>query len=253
MKKFENIFKIVSIIFIIGCCLFYGGRLIYYYNKLKPEKVNGEVIKYAAQTIKENSGIVYENSGLYMAGTDFIFKGDVLDNYVSYSQKLWRIVKINQDGTIKLALNEDATVDNYSLTNTKYEESVVYDYLSNDFFATLVDTDKILSEMIVCSDMVNDLSNIGCNQKLEKQKIGLIDVNDFSSSIINEKTYINTENAIWTINPSDENQMWVAYNNKMTMVSINERYGIRPVITLNSNVKIKSGDGTISDPYMLEV
>lgn len=253
MKKFEKIFKIVSIIFIIGCCLFYGGRLLYYYNKLKPEEINGEVIKYAAQTIKENSGIVYENSGLYMAGTDFVFKGDVLNNYVSYSDKLWRIAKLNQDGTVKLVLNEDANVDNYSLTNTNYGNSIVYDYLNNDFLTTLVDTDKFLSEMVVCSDIINDLTNINCNQKLEKQKVALIDVNDFTSSIINESTYINTENAIWTINPSDENKMWVAYNNKMTMVSISERYGIRPVITLNSNVKIKSGEGTGSNPYVLEV
>lgn len=253
MKKFEKVFKILSIIFIIGCCVFYGGRLLFYYNKLKPEEVNGEVVKYIAQTIKENSGIAYENDGLYMNGSEFVFRGNVDNNYLSYSDKVWRIVKINQDGTIKLVLNEDASTEIYSLTNTDYQSSDVYNYLNNDFLTTLKDVDKYVSDMTVCSDMINDLANITCDNKIEKQKVGLIDVNDFTTSIVNDKTYFNTESAIWMINPSDEGKMWVVYNNKLTKDVINERYGIRPVIILNSDIKIESGEGTITSPYVLEV
>lgn len=253
MKKFEKVFKIISIIFIIGCCLFYGGRLLFYYNKLKPAEVNGEVVKYIAQTIKENSGIAYENDGLYMNGSEFVFRGGVTNNYLSYSDRLWRIIKINQDGTVKLVLNEDASAEIYSLTSNEYQSSNIYNYLNNDFLASLKDVDKYVSDMTVCSDTVSELSKIGCETKLENQKVGLIDINDFTSSIVNDKTYFNTESAIWLINPSSEGQMWVVYNNKLTKDVISERYGVRPVVTLKNDVKIKSGEGTSSNPYILEV
>ena len=34
-------------------------------------------------------------------------------------------------------------------------------------------------------------------------------------------------------------------------ISVDSGYGIRPVINLNSNVSIKSGDGTMENPYKL--
>ena len=253
MKKFEKIFKIVSVIFIIGCFVFYGGRLIYYYNKLKPEKVNGEIVKYIAQTIKENSGISYQNEGLYMNGTDYVYKGNVTDNYVSYSDKIWRIVKINQDGSVKLVLNEDASAEIYSLSSVDYQKSDIYNYLTNAFLGTLVDVESYVVDMDVCADTVSDLTNISCEQKIEKQKVSLIDVTDFTSSIVNGSTYFNTESAIWMINSTEDGKVWVAYDNKLTKDSTNERYGVRPVITINGNVKIKNGKGTVEDPYMLEV
>lgn len=253
MKKFEKIFKIISIIFIIGCCLFYGGRLIFYYNKLKPAKVNGETVKYVGQIVRMNSGIAYEKDGLYMLDGEYIFKGDVKDNYISYSDKIWRILKINKDGSVKLVLDNDASVDNYSMNGVLYENSNIYSYLKDDFATTLVDSDKFLVDMTVCSDIITDLSKKSCEVKSEQQKVGLISVNDFTESVLSEKTFINTEGAIWTINPESDTQMWVAYNGKLAKASINERYGIRPVIILSSNVKIKNGSGTSDDPYTLEV
>lgn len=253
MKKFEKIFKIISIIFIIGCCLFYGGRLIFYYNKLKPAKVNGETVKYVGQIIRMNSGIAYEKDGLYMIDGEYIFKGDVKDNYVLYSDKIWRILKINKDGSVKLVLDNDASVDIYSMNSVLYENSNIYSYLNNDFVTTLVGSDKYLADTTVCSDVVADLSKQTCDVKLEQEKLGLISVNDFTSSVLGEKSFINTAGAIWTINPESDTQMWVAYNGKLAKASISERYGIRPVITLSGSVKIKNGSGTSNDPYTLEV
>lgn len=251
MKKWEKIFRIISIVIIIGCCLLYGGRLIYYYNKLKPAKVDGEVVNYIAHVIKSESGIAYDTDGLYLAGADYIFKGNVENNYVSYSDKIWRVSKIYANGAVKLILDKDATLEYYN--NVNYQESDVYNYLNNDFLLTLTEADKYLYDMTYCSDVVTDINNITCDVKIEKQKVGLVDINDFTNSLLNGNTYFNTESAIWMMNPADETNMWVVYQNKLTKDSINERYGVRPVVILNDNVKVKSGKGTINDPYMLEV
>ena len=49
-------------------------------------------------------------------GTSYYFRGNVLDNYVSFADKTWRIVRINGDGSIRLI--SDGTAG-----NSKYNEN----------------------------------------------------------------------------------------------------------------------------------
>lgn len=253
MKKLEKIFRIVSVIVIVGCCLFYGGRLIYYYNKLKPEKVDGKVVEYIAQTIKAENGIVYEGEGLYMVNSDYIFKGDVKSNYISYSDKLWRIMKINGDGSVKLVLNEDIDIMSFNELDNKYEDSTIYNYLNTTFINGLNDADKYLINTSVCVDNIASLSKMSCNDKIDNSKVGLMGVEEYVLSLLDNKNYLNSDNAFWLINAYDKNNIWLAYEDKLTQDNYKEEYGVRPVITLSGNVKIKSGKGTLTQPYELEV
>ncbi len=41
-------------------------------------------------------------------GTSYYFRGNVIDNYVSFADKVWRIVRINGDGSIRLILDDVA-------------------------------------------------------------------------------------------------------------------------------------------------
>ncbi|MEG2147466.1 MAG: hypothetical protein RRZ30_02525 [Bacilli bacterium] len=43
----------------------------------------------------------------------YFFRGSVQNNYVSFAGKMWRIVRINEDGTIKLILGGNSTEDGY--------------------------------------------------------------------------------------------------------------------------------------------
>lgn len=55
-------------------------------------------------------------------GTSYVFRGNILDNYIEFAGFTWRIVRINGDGTIRLIL--DGTLDsidecnNYSICKT---------------------------------------------------------------------------------------------------------------------------------------
>lgn len=253
MKKVEKIFRIISIVVIVGCCLLYGGRLIYYYNKLKPEKVDGNVVEYIAQTIRNENGIAYEDEGLYMINSKYVFKGNVKSNFVTYSDKLWRIVSINNDGSVKLILDEDIDEINFNETNNKFEDSTIYTYLNTSFINELSDSDKYLVNTNVCADSITNLNKITCNDKLDNVKVGLLDVEEFALSLNHNQSYINSDDAFWLVNGYDDDKVWVAYENKLTQDSYLEEYDIRPVITLNSKVKISSGKGTSNDPYELEV
>ncbi|MEG1995826.1 MAG: hypothetical protein RR255_05395 [Bacilli bacterium] len=43
----------------------------------------------------------------------YFFRGSVQNNYVSFAGKMWRIVRINEDGTVKLILGGNGTEDGY--------------------------------------------------------------------------------------------------------------------------------------------
>ena len=98
-------------------------------------------------SIDSSSKIASEN-GLYKVsvtdgfggqdGDTYVFRGNGVNNYVSFAGYLWRIVRINEDGTTRLMLEEGIS-DNYTFYS---EEGPTYNgYYSNSTIAKpLVDT-----------------------------------------------------------------------------------------------------------------
>ena len=50
-----------------------------------------------ATDILANTSLVYEGNGAYRINGNTIYKGENVDNYVSFSNMLWRIIKIKSD------------------------------------------------------------------------------------------------------------------------------------------------------------
>ena len=51
-------------------------------------------------------------------GTSYYFRGNVIDNYLNFNNKCWRIVRIEGDGSIKLILEDDKNVcDGIEISN----------------------------------------------------------------------------------------------------------------------------------------
>lgn len=250
-RRAEKIFRIVSIVITVGCILFYGGRFVFYYMKYS-KKTTTTSTTYIASTIKNKTGVVYEGDGLHLVNSDYVFKGDVKDNYVTFSNLVWRVIKLNEDGTVKLMLDTSNVVKVFNTAVGTYKDSIVYDYLNNEFYPKLEDADKYLTTMNLCLDKVTGVKEVECKEKLENQKVGLLTVAEFYSSL-NKKTYIKSNEAFWLNDVADSNKVWVAYNDKFASVAYNEHYSIRPVVTLDSKVIVESGEGTETDPYKLGV
>ena len=53
-------------------------------------------------------------------GTSYYFRGNVLDNYVTFADKTWRIVRINGDGSIRLVLDDVAKDSSGSAIETAF-------------------------------------------------------------------------------------------------------------------------------------
>lgn len=82
------------------------------------------------------------NSGLFTAKDEsgnksHFFRGVINDNYVSFANKLWRIIRINGDGSCRLILEGTAgtsmfyTTSSKTVNNTNYASSTIKTYLEN--------------------------------------------------------------------------------------------------------------------------
>ena len=93
MGVFEICFTIFSLLFLIGFSCFYGYRFIYYKNQFAPKDSTGKVVTLLVNKIKEN--VVTSGDGLYNEENIFVYKGENVNNYVRYSNMLFRIIKVN--------------------------------------------------------------------------------------------------------------------------------------------------------------
>lgn len=64
------------------------------------------------------------NSGLYQTNDDdgisYYYRGDIKNNYVKFADKIWRITRINGDGSIRLLLN--SSISNAAFSPSGYDE-----------------------------------------------------------------------------------------------------------------------------------
>ena len=248
-KKFtkgEKIFLIFSILFIIGCFIFYGYRTYYYYH------ITHDVVKNITLKDKLTSlnNIAYQNDGLYEKSGYFYYKGVDVNNYVYYSGRLFRIIDVSEG----IRMIEDDTTTNLVWSyDTLYDESYVYNWLKN-YLNTLKDRDIYLMKNNWCNDIVN-LEDYKCTNTISDY-VGLISTSDYLQAG-GKNSYLNNETYFWTINKdADGNVFYV--NNEGNINNIYKKddvyysYGVRPVITLKDTVSLITGNGSKDSPFIIE-
>lgn len=96
------------------------------------------------------------------------------------------------------------------------------------------------------------------NDKISSQ-IGLITAEEAFYAGITDKeisdNYLNSDNAYWTMSPAYFNGVgaynYIVKSNDLWQNNVSEKSGIRPVITINGNTKVKSGNGKMDNPYVI--
>lgn len=90
----------------------------------------------------------------YMGGT--YLKGVQDSNYIWFDGFLWRIMGINEDGSIRMITEENVTAISWGAENTALDNdnSYVNDWLNNYFYPKIKDKDLLVSQ-IWCSEKTN--------------------------------------------------------------------------------------------------
>lgn len=246
----EIMFILFSIIFIVSCCIFYGNRLFKYYRIYNPKPENGEEVKLLSNSITESSKIVSEGDGLYRLSGSYIYKGENVDNYLEFSGYLFRIMKINSDGSIRLILEDEINYLKYDMDSTKYLTSDIHEYV-NDIFLKTLDTEK-LGKTSICLDTVSDLNSFTCDNTNTESYVALASINDYLNSKV-EKSYMisDIDDAFW-LSSYNDSSVWHTNGDNLSKSEVDEFYQVKPVITLKNSNVLYGGTGSKEAPYIIE-
>ncbi len=202
--------------------------------------------------LNTTGGWLLKNSNI--ENTNGIYKGQDVNNYINFSGSTWRILKVNEDGTLTLVKNTEVTTMPWD-NNQNVTDSNTLDYLNDTYYNSL-NQKKYLTNSSTCIKTEDNQ----CSEAYTS-KVTLLTYEDYKNangincnnetctndnylsnySILNGAEYITNANAqVMTIN-----------NGVLAGASSNQKLNVRPVVTLKNNTKIVSGQGTNESPYVI--
>ena len=185
------------------------------------------------------------------------------NNYIWYSGKLWRAVSIDpSDNSVKLVTQWNISTLQYNADgNTAFQGSYMEQWLNDTsvdgFLGNLREPDKFIKTDSVWNATLTTATTKPEKTTMVTDAVGLLNIYEYTMSYKNARYstgYLNNGLYWWTLTPYSTSDVRSVDNdgignNGSPMAS----YGSRPSINLKSAVKIIDGDGTVDNPYMLQV
>ncbi len=252
----QFIFNVVSLVFLLGVVGTLGIRSFYYFAKINYEMAQSDgKLGYLVKTSQEEITV---GDGLYKVNDEYYYKGMATNNYVSYANRLFRIMKINADDSVLLISEDNQTVLPYGDSNNYMSSSPRY-YFNNiegeensgAYLDSLGDYEYFLETMPWSLEVVVN-SEVVSFEEYEDDYIRLLTVEDYLMAGGKEGYLFNGE---YTYLMSVNNELDNLYINKTGDVAGSatyNMYGVRPVMTISSDVEVSRGNGSVDDPYVLD-
>ena len=249
-------------------------------------------------TLSQRAGAVGE-TGLYQVavngkgfggtnngGTTYVFRGNVSNNYINFAGQTWRIVRINEDGTIRLILNyginNNAKIQYNSYYVSSYSQADIKT-VNNNWYTTNIDklipnesnkkySDYVESGNYFCQKQVLAIANgipsqsvnLECENDLLNLDVGLITYDElniagfYPNLDVNENySYLSSTKDFWsmTLGCTSYSTPWHVnpdgrLRNAPSQYDGKSSLLLRPVINLKSNVQV-TGNGSSSSPYVV--
>lgn len=236
--------------------------------------------KVGEESAIEDEGLIKNYDDI---STSYYFRGNTQNNYVYFADFMWRIVRINGDGTIRLVLDgvTDSLTTYYSTTNPNYSyvNSELEKHLKDWYDLYISDYSEYIANTKFCSDithddnynynayvriMTNKIPTLNCLGNNVTSNIGTLTIDEVilagaSPSHQNINYYLYNENIkdLWyTLSGAKGNSTSInlfmvdANGNIKTDVNGNLYRQARPVINLIKNIEV-TGNGTKDQPYMI--
>lgn len=261
-------------------------------NTLGEKIFHNNSIKTTSPTLTKSATDANEN-GLYKVttdnGTTYVFRGNVSNNFVLFAGCNWRIIRVNEDGTIRMISDELTTVPSStsnlgnSASNLKYNNSILKDRVNGNFsnsnypelynnkiaYSSFCDEFKVTSSSeynykLIATNYDKYTPTMNCKNPLSL-KVGLITYDEMVFSGLNVNSsclncYLESYySGIPTLSMSpsgykqgNENYYWgfSSDNNLDSLLPSDSLFSITPVLSLNANVEV-TGNGTLNDPYVV--
>ena len=230
--------------------------------------------------------VVDAGSGLYKIGDEYIFKGNKVKNYLSFYGTIYRIIKIDSNGDLKL-IKEKAQDMSFNWDNkyninknsytgiSNYKDSVIIDRLLYDYKNDKTMNDDVRGKIIPHSVCIGKRSNTDlslgitteCSETLSDQLITLPSITDFLQasydvnckqigdlSCTNYNYIANFIDYSWTVDTVSEDDSVVYLINsigvELAEASTYQKY--HWAIYIDGEELYISGSGTEKDPYIIK-
>ena len=246
----QKIFNAISAGFFLACCIFYGSRFIKLYLENKKNlELNEDAL--VNQIIEKNE----KTENFKKINGNYYFNGKADNNYIIYSNILWRIVKINKDNTIKLISEDVLTYLPYDKNISNFKKSYISNWLNNKeeinsgILIKELDTKNMVNDN-VCTDNIEKANNQECKKYEKDLYISLLSVSDYMNAG-GSKSYLNISKNFYLSSIKDNQSWYISTTGKAETNDGNDIYGIRPTITLGSATKQDKGNGSKNDPYVI--
>lgn len=244
------------------------------HNKAKDKPVTNIGIEAA----KTDEGLIKTEDD---DGVSYYFRGSVNNNYVSIEDLLFRIVRINGDGSVKLVLDGESTSKKVYYDGDKYDfnSSPINNYLNKEWLNYSIGKSEYhIASQRYCNDIAKDdsgylsytriikdnIPSLICVGNKVSLKVGLLTVDEvlYAGASLNEQNidfYLHTdqvtENSFLMTPAIESNGVFYPFSLSANGQVITNHAGInpsalRPVITIIKTATA-TGEGTLANPYKL--
>ena len=245
--------------------------------------INNNIIKNNTQT-KPGEEIAVNDEGLISDlddnGITYYFRGNVSNNYFSFANKMWRIVRINGDNSVRLILDEKVDVlTMFSESKSTLLDTKIYQTLNDWYDANLFKYTDYIYKNKYCYDYnlttdgraftsfnrisIAKLPSFTCDSDPLNLKIGLLSIDEaiYAGLMLNtdnKSNYLYNENIKdwWLLTPAmfEKDKFYPFIVRNGGAINYNEHSKaskmLRPVINISPYVTIV-GDGTKDNPYKI--
>ena len=160
------------------------------------------------------------NSGLYKENDEYLFKGENAKNYISFNEKIYKIIKIDKNGYTYIIENEC----NNSSKRDNVNSSLVTIY--NDQYSE--DEKKMISD-----------------------NLEIISANMYKGTLLNNSTFIKNGKDMW-INDNLDYKILTSDTNEIIKDDSVDAC-IKMVLKLRNNIIVQNGDGSEFNPYIINM
>ena len=234
--------------------------------------------------------IVTEGDGLYKDEYEngrYIYKGANPNNYITFNNETWRIISVENDGTIKIMRNESIGNQKWDLDGSNvWETSSIKTYLNGEYLNSIsANKDIIVPKTWSIGGVPDNNSDLAGQIAAENgtqsksASVGMITASEYLRANTNkeqcENMSINNTNratckttnwmcsivpsggGLWTISRSASYSSNVfsvngaaSFAGRVSRSTANSSIGVSPALYLTSDISL-SGTGSELDPYII--
>lgn len=252
----EFVFDFLSLVFALAVVLYYGGRCFYFYSLQSTNKKNAVVNLDSA--IINNNQLVKTGDGLYKKKNGYYFKGKVENNYVWFANRMFRVLTVEEDNSVRLVSNDLASMFMWGDSET-YDRCNIRLWLTNTddpgsglYYNTIPNYDKYVKKTTYTLDTL-DGNKVKTGKEKFTDSVASISLNDYILSG-GKEGFLNNGKLYYLLGfTRDKDNLYVEEDGSVMSCDKLDAYGIRSVITIKKNTTITQGDGTINNPYTIDM